>query len=255
MYIDSIADDDNRDRTGMVYIGDDSGGTSGPNSGSAERFAFLAFYDPDVASGDDDLQLRARELNAPAQSWNTTGDWTLVSGGITLSYDTWYSIRVDIDVTAGTYDVYVDDVLGGAGISHYEDYPSSSVTHISFSTGTAAQGDFFVDNVGECADGCIDNAECDDGEFCNGAEECISGICQPGADPCPGQLCDEVSETCVDCLSDSDCEDTVFCNGDETCVSGACQPGTDPCPGQFCDESGMTCFECSVDLDCDDGAF
>ena len=38
IYIDSIADDETRDRSGMIYIGDDSLGTNGPNSTSDERF-------------------------------------------------------------------------------------------------------------------------------------------------------------------------------------------------------------------------
>ena len=44
--------------------------------------------------------------------------------------------------------------------------------------------------------GCSTNPECDDGLFCNGAETCVTGNCQPGSDPCPGQTCDEGSDTC-----------------------------------------------------------
>ena len=49
MYIDSIADDADRDRTGMIYIGDDADAASGPNSTSNDRFVTLAFYDPNLA--------------------------------------------------------------------------------------------------------------------------------------------------------------------------------------------------------------
>ena len=51
-------------------------------------------------------EIRAREYNTPAQPWAETGTWTPVAAG--LSYDTWYTVRVDADVSAGTYDVYVD---------------------------------------------------------------------------------------------------------------------------------------------------
>lgn len=44
---------------------------------------------------------------------------------------------------------------------------------------------------------CSTNPECDDGLFCNGSETCVATACQPGADPCPGQGCDEVTNTCV----------------------------------------------------------
>ncbi len=165
MYIDSIADDADRDRSGMIYIGDDSGGTSGPNSTSAERFVYMAFYDPDLTNSDevDDLELRARDLNS--NSWNTTNTWIQVATG--LSYDTWYTVKVEVNVSAGTYDVYVNDVLEMADIPKFELFTSPSVTHISFSTGTAAQGDFFVDNVEECASsGSIQiNADFDSGSI------------------------------------------------------------------------------------------
>ncbi|MEE8526097.1 MAG: S8 family serine peptidase, partial [Thermoanaerobaculia bacterium] len=41
---------------------------------------------------------------------------------------------------------------------------------------------------------CGDDSDCDDGVFCNGAEVCDAGSCQPGVDPCPGQVCAEESE-------------------------------------------------------------
>jgi len=151
--IDAIDDDGDRDRTGMIYIGDDSDspGEGGPNSGSAERSVFLTFFDPDIGSGDDDLQIRAREFRHDhatiPQSWNTTSAWTLVESD--LSYDTWYTIRLEVNVAGGTYDVYVDDILRGDDINKYEDYSSSSVSHISFSSGLQARGDFYVDNVME----------------------------------------------------------------------------------------------------------
>jgi hypothetical protein len=39
--------------------------------------------------------------------------------------------------------------------------------------------------------------ECDDGLFCNGAEDCVDSTCVGGSDPCPGQSCDEVNDICV----------------------------------------------------------
>ena len=37
---------------------------------------------------------------------------------------------------------------------------------------------------------------CSDGQFCNGAETCQTGICTPGGDPCP-EFCDEGSDMCL----------------------------------------------------------
>ena len=45
---------------------------------------------------------------------------------------------------------------------------------------------------------CINNADCDDGLFCNGAETCVGGVCQAGENPCPGQVCEEDSDMCFD---------------------------------------------------------
>ena len=80
-------------------------------------------------------------------------------------------------------------------------------------------------NAGE---GCLEHADCDDGSYCNGVEQCVGGACQPGAAPCAGQQCDEVFDACVDCLGDADCDDGQFCNGPEVCVAGTCQSGGDP---------------------------
>jgi len=137
IYIDNILNEDDIDRTGYIYIGDDNGGGNGPCSTSSERFVFLTFYDPDPDSNDNDLEIRAREENHPTQSWAETDEWTQVASG--LSYDTWYTITIDVNVAGGTYVVYVDgvDVLGGDNISKYEDYDREYVTHISFSCGTA----------------------------------------------------------------------------------------------------------------------
>ena len=151
IYIDSIEENGDRDRTGMIYIGDDSGGTDGPNSLELERFVFLTFYDPNTASDENDLEIRAKEFAhdhpTDPQLWHTTSTWTQITSG--LSYDTWYEISLYVNVAGGTYDVYVDDVLLGDDISGNEDYGSNSVSHISFYTGNGAQGDFFVDNIEE----------------------------------------------------------------------------------------------------------
>ena len=107
-----------------------------------------------------------------------------------------------------------------------------------------------VDSCNEGTDSCDnlpDDAFCADGVFCNGAEVCDQVLdCQPGGDPCPGQLCDEDGDVCVDCLADPDCDDGLYCNGAETCVGGSCQPGTDPCPGLVCDEDNDVCIECGL---------
>ena len=150
IYIDRILNEGGYDRTGYIYIGDDNVGTNGPCSTSSERFIYLTFYDSDPDSGNDDLEIRAREydgsgVNGPPQPWADTSTWTQIASG--LSYDTWYTIRIALDILGGTYDVHVDDVLKGDDINGYEGFPSSTVTHISFSCGTEGEGDFYVDDI------------------------------------------------------------------------------------------------------------
>jgi hypothetical protein len=46
---------------------------------------------------------------------------------------------------------------------------------------------------------CTTDAECDDGNFCNGTESCNEGACAQGVAPCNAeQICSESLNTCVD---------------------------------------------------------
>jgi len=143
IYIDRIEDNGDYDRSGLIYVGDDSVSSNCPTGTSDERFVFLTFYDSSPGDTGDDLEIRARTLSG--QAYGTTSQWIAVASD--LSYDTWYTLRIECDVSGGTYDVYVDDVLEGDDISKYADYVSSSVTHISFVADSDGRGDFFVDNV------------------------------------------------------------------------------------------------------------
>ncbi len=58
-----------------------------------------------------------------------------------------------------------------------------------------------TDSCNEATDTCdhaANNAVCDDGLFCNGAETCSVTLgCQTGTDPCSGAACDEGTDTCA----------------------------------------------------------
>jgi len=122
------------------------------------------------------------------------------------------------------------------------------------------------DSCNEATDSCdhvANNANCDDGLFCNGAETCSPTLgCQAGSDPCPGQACDEGTNTCVACVVNADCDDGLFCNGAETCVGGNCQAGTPPncndgiaCTADSCNEATDSCDHVPNNALCDDGLF
>jgi Tol biopolymer transport system component len=87
---------------------------------------------------------------------------------------------------------------------------------------------------------CTSNADCDDGNPCNGAEECLNRSCVPG--------------------NPIRCDDGNACNGVETCdvATGSCLPGTPPnCDdGNFCTDdtcnANFGCAHAPLSGPCDD---
>ena len=114
-----------------------------------------------------------------------------------------------------------------------------------------------VDACDEVADAVThtpDDAACDDGAFCNGAETCdLVSDCQAGPPPllddgvaCTVDACDEVADAVTHTPDDAACDDGAFCNGAETCdLVSDCQAGPPPllddgvaCTVDACDEVG-----------------
>lgn len=81
---------------------------------------------------------------------------------------------------------------------------------------------------------CTVDADCDDGLFCNGFEQCLNCVCTEGEAPCPNTedciVCMEDLDACASgCGSDEECNDGVFCNGVESCFECLCFSGEPPC--------------------------
>ncbi|MEM9192304.1 MAG: hypothetical protein AAGF12_24230 [Myxococcota bacterium] len=101
---------------------------------------------------------------------------------------------------------------------------------------------------------CDVNADCSDGCFCNGAEQCVAGVCQAGADPCT----DDVECTSHACLEETDqcfimpeherCANDDACDGRERCDTLlGCVAGEAP----YCnDESSCTFDSCETATGC-----
>ncbi len=119
---------------------------------------------------------------------------------------------------------------------------------------------------GPCSEtlGCVTDAQCDDGLFCNGAETCDEGHCRPGIPAacndglaCSQDFCSEVLRDCEYVYDDGLCEDGVQCSVNR-CVPGVgcvVEPTGDPCCGdgivegfEECDPpNGVTCdIECQA---------
>jgi hypothetical protein len=146
----------------------------------------------------------------------------------------------------------------------YCDETADRVVHVRMD-GECGPGAFCDPVLGCAPTPCTSDASCDDGNPCNGREQCLpedAGRCRPGTplacddridctldacnpaaaggDPCthtprhdwcgtPGAMCMPAAGGCVDspCLSDATCGDGSVCNGVETCgLDGRCRPGT-----------------------------
>ncbi len=129
------------------------------------------------------------------------------------------------------------------------------------------------DSCDEDADRCVNtpvDANCDDGDWCNGAEVCDAvQDCQPGQPPdcddgvgCTDDSCDEDVDQCSNVVNHASCDDGQWCNGAEVCdaVQG-CLPGAPPCDDgvgcttDTCDEGNESCTNTPDDDACDDGVF
>ncbi len=143
---------------------------------------------------------------------------------------------------------------------------------------------------GECFDGCISDANCDDGipctedlcnlntltcyfvnsdaacdddVFCNGAESCEPSNpgadgngCVAGSDPCDdgasctSDSCEESTDSCTNTPDDGECDNEIFCDGEETC-----DPTNPSSGGDGCVAGSNPCLDsyaCTVD-ECDEG--
>jgi hypothetical protein len=116
---------------------------------------------------------------------------------------------------------------------------------------------------------CSGPGDCDDGLFCNGAEQCVASQCEPGIPvdcddgiACTIDACNEAADACDNTVDHASCDDGLFCNGAETCdaVLG-CSNGTDPCDdgiactADSCNDAKDTCGHVADDGACDDGSF
>ena len=102
-------------------------------------------------------------------------------------------------------------------------------------------------NVVFWCEGCADNNDCDDGDFCNGYETCNQTTyeCEAGTPPCPddglfcngAEGCDETNDQCTS-AGDPCPDDGQWCNGTESCdeTNDQCASTGNPCTddGQFC---------------------
>jgi len=135
-------------------------------------------------------------------------------------------------------------------------------TPVNCDDGVACTDDSCNESTDSC-DNVANDANCNNGLFCDGAETCHATLgCQAGSDPCPGQACDEGSDQCVGCQGNEECDDGLYCNGAEVCNAGTCEAGTPPncddgvgCTDDSCNEVTDSCDNAANDANCDNGQF
>jgi len=105
-----------------------------------------------------------------------------------------------------------------------------------------------VAGVAAAQTACTTDAQCADGNACNGTERCLGGFCQPGTPPscnddnlCTLDQCDPLAGCQhAPVVNGTSCSDGNACNGPETCRNGACVRGTPPADGTSCN-TGNPC--------------
>ncbi|MCH8147333.1 MAG: hypothetical protein IH987_04965 [Planctomycetes bacterium] len=120
------------------------------------------------------------------------------------------------------------------------------------------------------APACTIPADCDDGLFCDGAEDCVAGNCVAGTPPncddgvgCTDDSCNEGTDSCDKTANNANCDDGLFCNGSETCDPVLdCQAGTAPncddgvgCTDDSCNEGTDSCDNIANNANCEYGLF
>ena len=134
IYVDSIINlATGTDATAWMMIGTNGVDSNAwPNSAATERFVYMAFYkDGGAMSGA--VALVCRQLG--------TNTLTTITS---VNLDQWYTIKVVVNVAAGTYQVYVD----GISVGTYTGRTAlASLAYISFAQWNDGAGAFYVDNV------------------------------------------------------------------------------------------------------------
>jgi len=168
------------------------------------------------------------------------------------------------------FDSDCDNGLWCDGIERCTGGVCETGTPIDCSDGLACTADACNEQQDRC-DSTPDNAQCDNGLWCDGIEICnvVQG-CQPGTSVdcddgvgCTLDTCDESTNSCDNTPDDTACDNGLFCDGPETCDPVLdCRSGTP----ESCDDGvGCTVDNCDAGTDscghvvdhaaCDNGMF
>jgi hypothetical protein len=161
----------------------------------------------------------------------------------TQSYATYfqigYSTYSGIDLVAyDDTDTPQDWAVGVMNVGTGQlDYLRVEAPGMAYVTVSGTNNEWLIDNLStDALQDCLTDDNCDDGDYCNGAEKCINFQCTDGQ-----------AVICHD--------DNLYCNGEESCSSAdqACVHSGNPCPPEAtCDEAADSCSGWHNDDDADD---
>ncbi len=144
------------------------------------------FYVDGVFYGLNQNGTLGAEIPAPGQ-----GDFGTINNDNETASPIHFSIDLEALVGAGAHQIGFGTMSAdgqfGAGVSVFDNVLPAS------GTGLPCAGSACNEGTQTCEE-CAEDVDCDDGEFCNGAEVCMNGECQPGTPPCDN--CDEDTDTC-----------------------------------------------------------
>ena len=136
MCIKEILPDDNR--SAFILLGGIKDKQGGPNSTGKERFVFMGFENGDEPGT---LNLFAREGQT---KW---AEKTVFVRG--LKTDTWYTIKLELNVPEGFYSAWVEGLSEPFELESFftRGRTPGKISHISFASWNDGAGTFYVDNV------------------------------------------------------------------------------------------------------------
>ncbi len=207
------------------------------------KFAFVRwFYNRDV--GEEDGDYFSAEVSDNGLDWTVVDMVPFDEPGTNI----WTSVSVNLHEYINLTDSVQVRFSANDGVA----------------TGQGSVIEAAVDNVFVAAStNCFANADCDDGDGCNGDEVCSNGLCFAGLPP----VCDDLDacnglEICSNgmCIAGDpvECDDGDACNGIEVCSNGVCLAGSpiecdddDACNGLEVCSNGVC--HAGDPIDCDDG--
>jgi hypothetical protein len=215
-----------------------------PQSGST----ISAMSDGASSCGSSGISPDAWYSYTPVTSGSAT--FSLCNSGTT--YDSVLSVHTSCPGSSANDIGCDDDACAAGGASEVTLNVVAGETYLIRVTGwNGSVGDFELNVSGpSCSTGCTIDADCDDGDACNGSETCVGNACQPGTP----LSCDDSNACTTDSCAGGVCyHDPLFCDDADSCTADSCDNGAcvnDPiagCCGNLVCESGEDCDTCATD--------